>query len=46
MEVDWDKVETVDDLVCLIRAVYPKMQFQDTHPRIETIKHLLKESEK
>lgn len=41
-EIDYDKVETVEDIVALLKTIYPNVKVSDG--RTELVKHLLKES--
>jgi hypothetical protein len=43
--VDWDKVQAPQDLVALIRAVYPNISINITRESYEKVKHLLIDKE-
>ena len=41
-EIDYDKIKTVEDIVALLKTMYPSIKVSDE--RAELVKHLLKES--
>ena len=42
--IDWDKVETLEDMKLLLKAI--DFAFEPNHQHLDSIKHLVKQEEK
>jgi hypothetical protein len=44
-KVDWDKVQTAEDIRLVFKAIHPNIQLSENSPLFEKMKHILKETE-